>query len=94
MSPTTRLAYLENYRRTAIELHLYSPNTTLREAYALTPSDAKDLFESKPYEQWVEGRKTDKANVVAIAERLNSVISAVNNVTASIGKAFASMRRG
>ena len=81
VSPRQRESWAENMSQLAHDLTLYSGNTSLETALSVTPSAARQFFESESFKRWKQA-KEDEINLLAgVNERLNAVIAGVNNVT-------------
>lgn len=65
----------------AHDLTLYSGNTSLTTAMQVTPSAARQFFESEAFKRFKQAREHEVKLLEGANERLNSVIAALNNVT-------------
>lgn len=65
----------------AHDLTLYSGNTSLQAALQVTPSAARQFFESESFKRWKQAKEDEIKLMAGTNERLNSVIAALNNVT-------------
>jgi len=65
----------------AHDLTLYSGNTSLTTALLVTPSAARQFFESESFKRFKQAREHEVKLLEGTNERLNSVIAALNNVT-------------
>lgn len=65
----------------AHDLTLYSGNTSLSAAHQVTPTVAREFFESESFKRWKQREEDQMKMLAGTNERLNAVISALNNVT-------------
>jgi hypothetical protein len=61
-------------------------NCSLLEAFRLPVSVADDFFQGDAFKGWKKSRESNTLIQVAVVERLNSVVSAINVVVKAIGQ--------
>lgn len=71
---------MESQQKLANELHLYSPHTSLHEAMAMTPSEARWVFESPEFKAYRDAQQATNKNIVEVSNRLNVVVQCLNNL--------------
>lgn len=78
-----------NYLAHNLSLH---SNTSLKDAYQMTASDAKSFFEGKAFQDWQKSEENKLKLVASIGNRINGVISACDVIVKAVGNLAKSFR--